>query len=51
MTITLWIVLVVSVLALLTFGVAMRSLIRDSREIDKKIDYSKLRPAEDDDDD
>ena len=50
MTKMLWIVLVVSGLAVLTFVIAIRSLLRDSREIDKKIDYSKLRPMQDDDD-
>lgn len=48
MTTTLWIVVAVSVIAVLTFLVAMRALLRDSREIDKKIDYSKLRPWQDD---
>lgn len=51
MTKTLWIVLAISVIFVLTFLVAMRSLLRDNREIDKKIDYSKLRPWQDDDDD
>ncbi len=49
MTKTLWIILAVSVFAVLTFVVAMRSLLRDNQEIDKKIDYSKLRPWDDDD--
>lgn len=51
MTKTLWIVLAISVIVVLTFLMAMRSLLRDNREIDKKIDYSKLRPWQDDDDD
>lgn len=50
MTQTMWIVLAVSVIAVLTFLVAMRTLLRDNREIDKKIDYSKLRPYGDDED-
>ena len=50
MTTTLWIVVAVSVIAVLTFLVAMRALLRDNRAIDKKIDYSKLRPWEDDED-
>jgi hypothetical protein len=50
MTTTLWIVLAVSVIAVFTFVVAIRSLIRENREIDKKIDYTKLRPWQDDDD-
>lgn len=51
MTKTLWIVLVVSVIAVITFLAAMRALLRDNREIDKNIDYSKLRPWEDDEED
>jgi hypothetical protein len=51
MTKTIWIVLALSVIAVLTFLVAMRTLLRENREIDKKIDYSKLRPWEDDDED
>jgi low affinity Fe/Cu permease len=50
MTTTLWIVLAVSIIAVLTFVVAIRSLMRENREIDKKIDHSKLRPWQDDDD-
>jgi hypothetical protein len=49
MTKTIWIVLAISVIAVLTFIVAMKSLLRENREIDKKIDYSKLRSWKDDD--
>lgn len=49
MTKTIWIVLALSVITVLTFMVAMRTVLRENREIDKKIDYSKLRPWEDDD--
>lgn len=38
----------VSGFVVLTFMVAMRSRLRENREIDKKIDYSKLRPLQDD---
>lgn len=48
MTTTLWVVVAVTVVAVMAFVVAMRSLLRENREIDKKIDYSKLRPWEDD---
>lgn len=51
MTIQLWIVVGISVLAVLIFLVAMRSLLRENREIDKKIDYSKFRAIDDDEDD
>jgi hypothetical protein len=49
MTKTIWAVLAISVIAVLTFIVAMKSLLRENREIDKKIDYSKLRSWKDDD--
>lgn len=48
MTQTLLIILGVSIFVVLTFVVAMRSILRENREIDKKIDYNKLRPQEDD---
>lgn len=48
MTNTLWIVLGVSVLAIIGFAAVIRSQLRTNREIDKHIDYSKLRPWEDD---
>lgn len=51
MTKTLWIVFVISGFAIVGFIVAMRSLLRENRDIDKNIDYSKLRPWEDDEDD
>jgi low affinity Fe/Cu permease len=51
MTKTLMIILLASTVAVLTFVVAMRSVLRENREIDKKIDYSKLRSWQDDEDD
>lgn len=51
MTNTLWIVLGISVLAVIGFVMAIRSQLQTNREIEKKIDYSKLRPQQDEDDD
>lgn len=48
---TLWIVSGVSIFVIVGFVVAMRSLLRENREIEKHIDYSKLRPWVDDDED
>lgn len=48
---TLWIVSGVSVFVIVGFAVAIRSLLRENREIDKHIDYSKVRPWVDDDED
>ena len=50
MTTTLWIVLGVSVIAVVGFAAAMRSILRENRDIDKNIDYTKLKPWEDDED-
>lgn len=47
MTTTLWIVLGISVFAVIGFVMAIRSQLQTNREIDKKIDYSKLRPQQD----
>ncbi|HSB94985.1 MAG TPA: hypothetical protein VLC91_00950 [Spongiibacteraceae bacterium] len=44
-------VLGITVLLILTYVFAIRDLIRKSRAIDKKIDYSKLRPQPPDEDD
>lgn len=51
MTNTILMLLAVSIFAVLTFIVAMRSVLRENREIDKKIDFSKLRPEQDDEED
>lgn len=48
MTKTLWIVLFAVAFFVVGFVLAMRSLLRENREIDKKIDFSKLRPWQDD---
>ncbi len=50
MTPTLWVVIGVSILAITGFVVAMRSLLRENRDIDSKIDYSKVKPWMDDED-
>lgn len=50
MTPTLWIVLGISVLVVTGFVVAMRSLLRENRDIDSRIDYNKLKPWVDDED-
>lgn len=50
MTTTLWVVIGVSLLVVTGFIVAMRSLLRENREIDSKIDFSKVRPWVDDED-
>lgn len=50
MTTTLWIVLGVSVIVVAGFAAAMRSILRENKDIDKKIDYTKVRPWVDDED-
>lgn len=49
MTPTLWIVIGVSVLAIIGFVLMIRSQLRENREIDSKIDYSKVKPWVEDD--
>ncbi|MET0378319.1 MAG: hypothetical protein ABW049_04930 [Spongiibacteraceae bacterium] len=49
MTPTLWIVIGVSVLAIIGFVLVIRSQLRENREIDSKIDYSKVKPWVEDD--
>lgn len=51
MTTNLWIVLGISVLAVIGFVLVMRSQLRANKEIEKNIDYSKLRPWQDDEED
>jgi low affinity Fe/Cu permease len=46
MTTTVYIVLGVAVLLVLTYIFAIRDLVRQSRALDKKVDYSKLRPQD-----
>lgn len=48
MTHMLWIVLAVSVLVVLGFIAVMRAQLRQNREIDSHIDYTKVKPWVDD---
>jgi len=45
-----WILLTVVVLAVLGYFVVMRVFFQRSREADKQVDYSKIRPWKDDED-
>jgi len=47
---SLWIALGVAITVVLCYGVCMRVLVNKSREIDKQIDYSRIRPWKDDED-
>lgn len=48
---TLYIVLGVTVFVVLGYIFALRDLIRQSRVLDRQVDYSKLRPQPQDEDD
>lgn len=48
MSLALWIALGVAVAAALCYVACMRILARRSREIDKQVDFSKIRPWKDD---
>jgi hypothetical protein len=48
---TLYLVLGVTVFVVLGYVFALRDLIRQSRTLDRQIDYSKLRPQPRDEDD
>jgi hypothetical protein len=50
MTTAWWIALGVALLFGLGYVLAMRNVYRQSRELDKKIDYRKVRPVQDTDD-
>ena len=50
MTTTWWIALGVALLFGLGYVLAMRNVYRQSRELDKKIDFDKVRPAQNTDD-
>ena len=50
MSTTLWILLAVVVFVVLGYFVVMRVFFQRSREADKKVDYSKIRPWKDDED-
>lgn len=49
MSTTLWIVLAVAGLVILVYLVTLRAFYRQSRELDKQIDYTKIRPWKDED--
>ncbi|MDB6060151.1 MAG: hypothetical protein JWM78_254 [Verrucomicrobiaceae bacterium] len=49
MSTSLWIVVGVAAFFLVGFILAMRSILSENREIDKHIDYSKVKPWVDDD--
>ena len=47
MSSTQWIVLALAVILVLGYVLAMRVLFRQSRDLDKQIDYEKIRPWKD----
>ena len=49
MSTNLWIALFVAVVLVLGYVLAMRVLYRQSREVDKQIDFTKIRPLPDED--
>jgi len=51
MNTTLWIVLSAAVILILSYLLAMRVLYQQSREVDKHIDFTKIRPLNDEIDD
>lgn len=44
-----WIAVAVAVAAVIVYLLVMRVFFRDSRELDKRIDYSKMKEWKDDD--
>jgi low affinity Fe/Cu permease len=46
---TLWIALGVAIVVVVGYLLVMRVFVRQSREVDKQIDYSKMREWKDDD--
>jgi hypothetical protein len=50
MSMNLWILLAVLVFVVLAYFVVMRVFFQRSREADKHVDYTKIRPWKDDDD-
>jgi hypothetical protein len=46
--VNLWIALVVALVVVLGYVLAVRVLYRQSREVDKHIDFTKIRPLQDD---
>lgn len=47
---THWILASVVILALLGYGVVMGAFLRRSRDADKQVDYSRIRPWKDEED-
>jgi hypothetical protein len=50
MSMTAWIFLAVAVFVVLAYFVVMRVFFQRSREADKQVDYTKIRPWKDDED-
>jgi low affinity Fe/Cu permease len=50
MSTTVWIALAVAIIAVVGYLLVMRVFIRQSRAADQQIDYSKIRPVKDDED-
>ena len=50
MTDTLWIVIAVAAVVVVGYLLVMRVFFRQSREIDKQTDFSKIAPLKDDED-
>lgn len=48
MSLTLWTALGAAIAVVLCYVACMRVLVRRNREIDKQIDYSRIRPWQDD---
>ena len=47
---TLWIIIAVAAVVVVVYLVTMRVFFRQSREIDKQTDFSKIPPLKDEDD-
>ena len=47
---SLWLALGVAIAAVVCYVLCMRVLVRKSREIDKQVDYSKIKKLKDDED-
>ena len=50
MTRTLWILLAIAAVVVVGYFVTMRFFYKESKELDKKIDFSKIKKWKDDDD-
>lgn len=51
MTTSLWVVLAAAVVVVAVYLLTMRGLQRQSREVDKQVDFTKIRPLTDDEED